>query len=211
MTTRRPSAVVFDMGGVLTEDPFSALDEYAAELQLPERELSDWLRNSAEFRAVERGELAVRDFLKAVCTGVEGRHGVRVDIHRLATAVAAAKTVRHDMVELLHELHAQGLRLGLVTNNAVEGREWWKSGVFPLHLLDVVVDSSEVGVRKPDPEIFEIALGRLATPPGDTVFIDDLEENVSGAEAVGMRGVRFESSEQCRRELVRMGIPVHLA
>jgi putative hydrolase of the HAD superfamily len=77
-----------------------------------------------------------------------------------------------------------------VTNNAREFRESWTRSVPLDEICHHVVDSSEVGVRKPDARIFEIALERLGgIDPARAIFVDDFEANVAAAQALGMRGV----------------------
>jgi putative hydrolase of the HAD superfamily len=92
------------------------------------------------------------------------------------------------MVDRARRLRATGLRTALVTNNAREFRERWRALVPADELFEHVVDSSEVGVRKPDPEIFRIALARLGDPaPERTLFVDDYEGNLVAARALGLR------------------------
>lgn len=197
-------AVVLDMGGVLTVDPFAGMVAYAQELGIPDDVIVDAIRSSPQFRAVETGESTFRDFLKWLCASIERDHGVRVEIRRLADCLASGQQVRPEMPGLLADLRGRGLRLGLLTNNAREARSWWESGVLPLEVFDVVVDSSEEGVRKPDAEIYDRVASRLGSDPEQIVFVDDLQENVDGALAVGMRGLLFRDPEQCRQELAAM-------
>ena len=141
-------AVVFDMGGVLTVDPFQACRDYAAELSLPTNTFVDQFRGP-EFAEVETGQRSVRDFLKFACRDVEERLGVSVDIRRLADCLAAGQRVRPEMVTLVQDLVRGGVKVGLLTNNAKEARSWWTSGVLPVASFAVIIDSSEVGMRKP--------------------------------------------------------------
>lgn len=197
-------AVVFDMGGVLTIDPFEGMIDYARELGVPPTRIVDAVRSSPRFKAVETGESTMRDFLKWLCIDIEQEHGVRVDIRRLAECLASGQKVRPEMLELVSDLHASGLRLAVLTNNAREARSWWESGVFPLEVFETVFDSSELGVRKPDPEIYHLVSVRLNLYREQVVFIDDTEENVNGALKAGMRGLLFRDPAQCRHELTAM-------
>ena len=194
-------AVVFDMGGVLTTDPFAGMVDYARELGIPDDAIADEVRSGARFKAVETGGSTMRDFLKWLCGSIEEQFGVRVEIRRLAASLESGQEVRPEMTALLGELHAQGLRLGLLTNNVREARSWWESGVLPLDRFEVVLDSSELGVRKPDPRVYEIALERLGLDAAEVAFVDDLQANVDGALQVGLRGLLFQDPSQCRSEL----------
>jgi putative hydrolase of the HAD superfamily len=192
--------VVFDMGGVLTVDPYRETIAYAVELGIPERTFVEQL-SSPDFHAVETGLMSMREFLKLACTEVTSRFGVDVDIRRLASALAAGQQIRPEMISLLKELASRSVRLALLTNNAKEARAWWRSGVLPLNLFGVIVDSSEIGVRKPDPAIFVEVLKRLDCSPAETLFFDDTEINVRAAASVGMQSVLFENPQQCRDRL----------
>ena len=93
-----------------------------------------------------------------------------------------------EMVALVVDLRAAGLRTGLLTNNVREFREnWWP--VLPYsEIFDDVVDSHEFGMRKPNPAIYELAVARLGVSASATAFLDDIETNVAAARAVGMHG-----------------------
>jgi putative hydrolase of the HAD superfamily len=82
----------------------------------------------------------------------------------------------------------RGLRTAICTNNVREYGGWWRQSI-PIELIDEVIDSSEEGVRKPQPEIYLRSAARLGVEPEACVFADDLPENVEGARAVGMVGI----------------------
>ena len=90
--------------------------------------------------------------------------------------------------EQVPALKEAGYRLAICTNNAVAFREGWKAQV-PIELFDVIVDSSEVRLRKPDPRIYQLVCERLGVPLDRSVFIDDHPGNVAAATALGMRGI----------------------
>ncbi len=96
------------------------------------------------------------------------------------------------VIELVHDLRAAGLKLGVLTNNVLEFRPmWW--GLLPFEeLFDDIVDSHEVAMRKPNPAIYRLALERLDVAASRTVFLDDVQTNVDAANHVGLRGVLVE-------------------
>jgi putative hydrolase of the HAD superfamily len=103
--------------------------------------------------------------------------------------------IRHSVVERAHRLrHDEGVRTALLTNNVAEFRDFWRP-LLPLDdLFDVVIDSSEVGMRKPDPRIFALVLEHLGGVAADrTVFLDDYEGNVVAARALGWQGIVVDS------------------
>jgi epoxide hydrolase-like predicted phosphatase len=97
--------------------------------------------------------------------------------------------MRGEVVDFARELRASGLSSALVTNNALEFRDYWRRSIPLDELFDHVIDSSEVGLRKPDPRIFELALERLGVDASSAVFLDDYAGNVDAARRVGIRGV----------------------
>ena len=93
------------------------------------------------------------------------------------------------MLDLVHELRDAGFRLGVLTNNVAEFRERWRAMLAFEELFDDIVDSHEVGLRKPNPAIYQLALARLGAEASRTAFLDDLPANVDAADVVGMHGV----------------------
>ena len=102
------------------------------------------------------------------------------------------------MPTLMRDLHARGVRLWGLTNFTVRGvREM--HGKYPwLNLLGGTVISAQEGVAKPDPRIYDIAIGRFHLDPAQTLFVDDDVCNVLAARAAGLQAVRFESAAQIR-------------
>jgi epoxide hydrolase-like predicted phosphatase len=193
-------AVLFDFGGVFIDSPFPAFAASSVELGLDAARLIELTFGPLDedtdhpWHRVERGELPIldaREEIIALCQAED----LEVDPFRLLAGTMGAQTrARAPVVECVHAIRGVGLKTGLLTNNAFEIRERWRA-VLPLaELFDDVVDSSEVGVRKPDRVIYELALERLGgVDPGAAIFLDDLPSNVEAAEALGMRGILVES------------------
>ena len=95
----------------------------------------------------------------------------------------------HSVIELVHELKSSGFRLGVLTNNVRELRHaWWPMLDFA-NIFDDVVDSHEVGMRKPNRAIYELALNRLGVEAHRAAFLDDAQSNVDAASALGIHGI----------------------
>ena len=201
------TTVVFDLGGVLTEAPFGGVAEYERAVGLPETSISRYFRGDPVFASLERGEITARDFWKSVGTRVQDAHGVRIDLGALALATEAAGHLRPDALALVSELHGR-YSLGLLTNNVAEAAIWRDE--LPHDLFEVLIDSSAVGVRKPDPRIYELVLEQLGRTPAESVFIDDFEENLPPARELGMAVVHFETVAQCRGALAELGVDVRV-
>lgn len=198
MTVR---AVAFDYGGVLTYSSFAGFARYGDELGLPPDALVTYFRDDPQMALLELGEISVRDFMKYVCTDAEQRHGLRIDIRRLAAAAEENQRLDPLMLELVTEV-GRTCTTALVTNN-VKGATWRES--FPFELFGLVLDSSALGVRKPDPTIYTALCDRLGLPPEQVAFVDDLDRNTEAAAALGLQAVLFTSREQCRADLVALG------
>ncbi|MYE06633.1 MAG: HAD-IA family hydrolase, partial [Chloroflexi bacterium] len=97
----------------------------------------------------------------------------------------------HPNFELAHDLQAAGHRIGVLSNAPDDLRDRFLSNLPVEVHWDAIVVSGEVGMRKPDPQIFEHAAEEIGVPPEHCFFIDDLEENVLGAQAIGMGGYHF--------------------
>ena len=109
-------------------------------------------------------------------------------------------------VAILRETRAAGYRVCALSN--------WSAETFPiarmrfefLQWFERIVVSGEVGLAKPDPAIFELALRECALEPSTTLFIDDVPENVATARTLGLQAIRFEHPGQLRTELARLGV-----
>jgi putative hydrolase of the HAD superfamily len=96
------------------------------------------------------------------------------------------------MVAFIHDLKSAGIPIGILTNNVKEFREWWWPLMDFAAIFDTIVDSHEVGMRKPNPAIYQLTMDRLGATATRTAFLDDLEANVEAANALGMHGVHVE-------------------
>ena len=195
------TAVAFDFGGVLTVPPFAGLEAYAREVGLPAGLLTSLFTGNV-MAQVEVGAMSSRQFFKHVCIECSIGHGVAIDIHALADAAAEGQRLEPEMLALVAEVHER-CSTALLTNNVKEAS--WRAD-FPHHLFDVEVDSSGVGVRKPDPAVYRLLLDRLGRSADEVAFFDDLEPNVTGALAVGIHAFRFTGGDDCRRSLAGLGV-----
>ena len=104
----------------------------------------------------------------------------------------------------MRELRGRGLRAALLTNNVREWEPLWRAKLPEIdELFEVVVDSAFVGLRKPDPEIYDAhaRAARRRGRPSDCVFVDDIDVNCEAARALGMAAVRFVNAEQAIPEI----------
>jgi epoxide hydrolase-like predicted phosphatase len=186
-------AVLFDYGGVLTEPVQSMFTAIAADCGAETEELAALLVGGYEdgdhpWHQVERGELPFAELCRWAAE--EGnRRGWRLDLRQVLEHMAAFE-FRPEVLERVADLRRRGYRTALVTNNAREFGPVWKQQLDYDSLFDTVVDSSDVGVRKPDPRIYHLTLERLGgLAPEEAVLLDDFEVNLAAARAIGMQGV----------------------
>jgi epoxide hydrolase-like predicted phosphatase len=139
---------------------------------------------------LERGEI---DFMAARESIMEmaRAEGMEADPLELFTRMGReGGGMRQEVIALASDLKTRGFQTAIVTNNAREFRESWTKSVPIDEICHVIIDSSEIGIRKPDLRIFEIALEKLGVAdPSRALFVDDFEANIRAAEALGMRGV----------------------
>jgi putative hydrolase of the HAD superfamily len=188
-------AVLFDFGGVFTPSPFDAAEALGKELgaapgQLLEIVFGPYHEDTDHpWHRLERGETTLVEARDAILE-LGRAEGVDADPFRLFARMAGGDGARTPMVERARQLLAAGYRTALVTNNAHEFRDGWRRLVPADELFQVIVDSSEVGVRKPDARIFELTLERLGgIEPAEALFLDDAASNVEAAERLGIRSV----------------------
>jgi putative hydrolase of the HAD superfamily len=196
---RHFDAVLFDYGGVFIDSPFPALERAAIEMNADPAQLLRIMFGPYErdtdhpWHRLERGELPIlqaRDGLMRLCQ----QAGLDVDpLQLLADAMGSKDQPKEVVMSCVRELRRDGYKTALVTNNVREARTRWQARLQADELFDVVVDSSEIGVRKPDPAIYHRALDLLGgIEPGRAIFLDDLQSNLDVAEHLGMRGVLVE-------------------
>jgi putative hydrolase of the HAD superfamily len=192
-------AVVFDFGGVFIGSPFDGLRRLGEARGIDHEQMlaivfgSYDLDTDHPWHRAERGELdimSVRDEIRVL--GEE--QGLDLDLFDMLAALSGDGGVNEEMVALVRRVRDKGLRTALLTNNIAEGREFWQ-GLLPIdELFDVAVDSSAVGMRKPDPRIYEHTLAEIGgVAPDRAVFLDDFAGNITAAEAIGMIGVLVEA------------------
>jgi epoxide hydrolase-like predicted phosphatase len=201
-------AVLFDYGGVLTNPVKQSIAGWLAsdaiEPDSLSRTLRAWLSRNAEdgtpVHRLETGELTVAEFealLAAELRTTDGRPAVADGILR---RLFAGMQPDPAMFALAEELRATGLKVGLLSNSW--GNTYPRARIDAL--LDPVVISGEVGLRKPHPAIYELALDRLGVPAHRVLFIDDAEPNVLGARKVGLQALLHIDHPSTRAALAEL-------
>jgi len=144
---------------------------------------------------LERGELGMDAFYSAFDREC-AMAGHRLSARRLMERIALGTQPRPAMLAAVRRIRERGLRAAALTNNwAGDG-----TGVLRSH-FDVFVESSELGLRKPDPRIYQHACRCLAIEARQAVFLDDIGSNLKAARALGMTTIKVTSPEQALAEL----------
>jgi putative hydrolase of the HAD superfamily len=194
------NGLLLDFGGVLTTNVFDSFRDFCVaeglEPDAVKRLFRDQPRARELVRGLETGDLSEDEFGE--------RFGELLEIDdRTGLVNRMFGTLREDerMVGAVRRARAAGIRTGLVSNSMGAGR--YDRATFP-ELFDGVVISGDVGMHKPQPEIFLLGAERTGVAPEQCVFVDDLRENCDGAEAVGMTAVLHRGPETTLPELERL-------
>jgi epoxide hydrolase-like predicted phosphatase len=190
--------LLVDFGGVLTTDIWRSFDLFCTSEGLEAGHVKELFRADGEalalLRRLERGDVSDADFerdfgamLAVEPDGLIGRlfAGLGPD----ETMIAAVKAVR-----------GAGIPTGLISNS-------WGTGIYeraPMEIFDATVISGDVGLHKPEPEIYRLGAERIGVAAEACIFVDDLRENIAGAEAVGMTGILHRGAQSTIPELERL-------
>jgi epoxide hydrolase-like predicted phosphatase len=194
-------ALIVDFGGVLTTNVFESFRSFCEAEGLDPDAVKRLFRERGEgldlLRQLERGELTVDEFSERFgpLLGVQETDGL---VERLFAGIVADER----MVDAVRRVKAAGIPTGLISNSwgGVSYDRVADSG----ELFDAMVISGEVGMHKPEPDIFRLGAERLGVAPEECVFVDDLRENCAGAEAVGMTAILHRGADGTVPELERL-------
>jgi putative hydrolase of the HAD superfamily len=195
-------AVLFDIGGVLTTGPFEGFAHYERERALPEgliRRIDSTDPDTNAWARFERGEVDFAGFRELF--EAEAR-ALRYVVDAREVMAAMRGLARPEMVDAVRFCKGRFKTAALTNNFVATEREPRPDAPFPFDgLFEVVIESSKVGVRKPDPRFYEMACRALDVEPADAVFLDDLGINLKPARAMGMHTIKVTTAEQALREL----------
>lgn len=186
-------AVLFDYSGVMTANFAIATENTPYDPDLLIAEMISVVTNERPhaFHDLERGKISIAEFIGEIEQSVPGAGALFDPASEFN--VMANLPLLDERVALVRRLATSGLGVGLLTNNVAEWEPLWRPGL-PEDLFEVIIDSSAVGHRKPDPEIYQLGLEALGgLDPASVLFVDDFEWNVEGAIAAGLRGLHCAS------------------
>jgi putative hydrolase of the HAD superfamily len=197
--TEMIEAVIWDYGGVIATSPFRGMQRFEESLGLPPGSVAELMFGASyahgdggeeehDFHLLEKGRLSVRDYVDRLDARAKARFGAHVSFQDLSALGSGGSGIHWEMVHCIRAVKARGFKTAILTNNIAEYGEYWLAS-FPSAEMDVIVDSSRVGMRKPEPAIYTHTAVELAVAPGACVFLDDVEANVDAARTVGMQAI----------------------
>lgn len=199
-------AVIFDFGGVFTSSPFEAFNRYERERGFPDnliRKINSTNHLENAWARFERAELDLDGFDKAFAAEAKA---FGFDLPGRDVIPLLSGDVRPEMVEALRRVRTK-FKTGCITNNvpSMQGTRADKPGSLYrgeiIEMFDHLIESSKVGLRKPDPRIYRMMCEALVVAPEECVYLDDLGGNLKPARAMGMTTIRVESGPQAVAEL----------
>ncbi len=190
----RIDAVIFDFGGVFIPSPYPFFEAIGVEMGAGPGQINEIVFGSlAEdgdhpYHRLERGEIPLQQARDEILHRGRALYNLEVDILKLFAKMPSG--VHQQLVDRVKGLKREGYPTAMITNNIREFADEWRSLIPVGELFDLVVDSSRVGMRKPNPAIFRLTLERLGgLAPERTVFLDDCEGNVKAADSLGMQTI----------------------
>ncbi|WP_295496699.1 HAD-IA family hydrolase [Sphingorhabdus sp. EL138] len=203
------NTVIFDFGGVVTTSPFEAFNRMEATRGLPK----DFVRS---VNARNPDDNAWAKFERAECDAAEFDALFAAEARALGQELDGASVIaclsgdiRPAMAAALDVLKSKGFALGCITNNVPTGKGAGMAGsdekaaaiAAVMERFDHIIESSKVGVRKPDPRIYAMMCAALAVAPSQCIYLDDLGINCKPAAAMGMAAIKVTSGDQALHDL----------
>ena len=205
-------AVFFDFGGVVLSSPFEAFNRYEADNAIPRdfiRRVNSVNPDSNAWARLERSELSPVDFDEVFATESEAL-GHRIPGSHILALLHGE--IRPEMVRAIDTVKRLGFLTACLTNNVLSepkedatlDADKRAAIAAILAKFDALIESSKVGVRKPEPSFYEIACSTVGVSPDECVFLDDLGINLKPAAAMGMTTIKVTGARQALDELGRI-------
>jgi putative hydrolase of the HAD superfamily len=202
------TTVISDFGGVLTSPLLQSFMAYQEETGVDFRQFGEAMGRIMErdgghpLFELECGRISEREFYAQIEAELDGD----ISMASFQERYFANLHPNEPMIEYMRSLRGRGFRLAILTNNVREWEPLWRAKIPAIdEIFELIVDSAFVGMRKPDPRIYELTLERLGgVPAEECVFVDDLDVNCDAARELGMHAVQFVDAGQAIDELERL-------
>jgi putative hydrolase of the HAD superfamily len=204
----RITTVISDFGGVLTTPLHHSFAAFQNHSGIPTATLGEAMMALTErdganpLFELEVGRLSEHDFLAKIGAELTKRLDREIDMSGFSEQYFAHLDPNEELIDYMRALrHDRGYRMALLTNNVREWEPRWRAMLPVDEIFELVVDSAFVGMRKPEPGIYELTLERLGVAGERCLFIDDFVHNCEAAQAFGISTVHYVSNEQAIPEL----------
>jgi epoxide hydrolase-like predicted phosphatase len=195
-------AVIFDVGGVLIRTQSRAgRVKWAKRLGLDDWDFENYIFGGESGRQAQLGQKTFAEHWRSV--GDEFKLS-DTEVAEMRADFFAGDEMNESLVAYVQRLREAGYKTGILSNFADDARYVWNK-VYPfIQYFDGIVISSEVGLMKPDPQIYYLAAEKVGVQVGEALFVDDFSENIAGAKRVGMPALHFTNPEAAQRRLTEM-------
>ena len=194
-------AVIFDFGGVLTESPLVGMRGFAEDAGIGWQALSSLFASpEGAWSRFETNALSEAQFVE-VFEAEAHEAGFEVDGWAFLRAFFAGMALRPEMLAVVRALRGR-INVGCITNNVLTSATARRPAYE--ELFDVVVESSKVGLRKPNPAIYLLACDQLGVKPDEAIFLDDFGINLKAARALGITTIKVDETLRAVKELERL-------
>jgi putative hydrolase of the HAD superfamily len=204
-------AIWTDFGGVLTPPIGQTLTDFCAKTDVaPEPLVRAMMKVAASYGTddimlpIDTPLVSEPDWVAQIAAVLAEDFQIRLGVSTLADVWFGDRPANEAWVARLRQARADGLFVGMLSNMPPAWDRHWRRMVDPDALFDDVVLSFEVGYRKPDRAIFEVAIARSGVRPAECLFVDDLEKNCAGAVATGLQALHFTDTTAAIAELDRL-------
>lgn len=207
MGVKRITTLVVDYGGVLTNPLGETYQLFASRVGIPLETIVTAFMAATERHGatpmadLETGAITEAEMVGRITAEMPPGTGDILGGRPFGELWFLGRHANEELVDFLRAVRAAGFRVALLTNNVREWSARWRATLPVDELFDVVVDSSEEGVRKPDAEIYHRLLARLGADAEECVFLDDTEENLTAARELGMHAVLFSTTGQAVKDV----------
>ena len=205
MPTGPISAVIFDLGGVVLDSPLDVFVAYETELGIEPHTVNRNIvaaGSAGAWSRLERGELDMAEFYVAFDAEMAA-NGLTISGAAIMERLSSSTSIRPAAVQAIRRLRQAGLKVAALTNNWANEDQSSKMEVLRSE-FDVFIESTRVGLRKPDPRIYQLACKELGVEPQQAAFLDDIGLNLKAARALGLTTIKVESLPVALAELSKV-------
>ena len=197
-------AIIWDFGGVITSSPFEAFNKFELSNNLPKdiiRTINSENPDNNAWAKFERNDIGLNEFDKLFSTEAE-KKGFKISGKQVVKLLSGE--VREQMVDFLYFLK-KDYKLGCITNNiqnsSNEKFNHLNEASQVMKIFDHIIESSKVGLRKPDPKIYYMSCEALGVKPEECIYLDDLGINLKPARAIGMTTIKVIDPSKAIKEV----------